>query len=349
MSRATVLLALVTLFSLPLHPLHAAGSVSVERTLYMMGTRVTLAVEAADRATAIQQLERMIRSLERTEENLSTWRAVSELSRLNRHPVGQPFNLGPEVCALWPTLTHWYRATAGAFDPGVGSLIDVWGLRQAGRRPTVDQLASARAVAGFAHFEVDSAPDACRVTRLVDVTIDAGAFGKGEALRQLRVDLGRDVVWKADLGGQLAVSDMAVSSEPWPVAIAHPAHRDVSVLEVVLTTGSLATSGASERSFEVDDGQTVAHILDPRTGQSLQSRSSVTVWHEDPLIADILSTALYVLGLDAGLRFAESYGLAALFLVPPHSSERRAVSVRPSQAFADRFSTRVRAGHPIVP
>jgi len=347
-SRAAVLLALGALSYLPPYPVIAAGSVSVERTLYLMGTRATLAVESTDRAAAVRQLERMVRSLERTEATLSTWRHASELSRLNRHPVGQPFKLGPEVCALWPTLTHWHRTTAGAFDPGVGALIDVWGLREHGRRPPADRLAAAWAVTGFGHFEADPDPDACRVTRLVDATLDAGAFGKGEALRRLQVDLGGDAVWRVDLGGQVAVSGMAPSSGRWSVDVAHPARRYEAAMEVVLATGSLATSGASERTLEVD-GEPIAHILDPRTGHTLYRHTSVTVWHDDPLVADILSTALYVLGPDTGMRFAESHGLAALFLVPPHSSESMAVSVWPSQAFADRFPTRAGAGHPTVP
>ncbi len=340
-----MLLALGALSCLPPSPAIAAGPVSVERTLYVMGTRATLAVESTDRAVAVRQLERMVRSLERTEAALSTWRRASELSRLNRHPVGHPFQLGPEACALWPTLTHWHRVTAGAFDPGVGALIDVWGLREDGRRPPADRLAAAWAMTGFRHFEVDPDPDACRVTRLVDATLDAGAFGKGEALRRLRMDLGSDAVWRVDLGGQVAVSGVDPSSGRWPVDVAHPTRRSEAVMEIVLGTGSLATSGASERTLEVD-GEPLTHILDPRTGHTLYRHTSVTVWHEDPLVADILSTALYVLGADAGLRFAESHGLAVLFLVPPHASESLAVSVRPSQAFADRFPTGIGAAIP---
>jgi hypothetical protein len=47
--------------------------------------------------------------------------------------------------------------------------------------------------------------------------------------------------------------------------------------------------------------------------------------------------------------FAESHGLAALFLVPPHSSESMTVLARPSPAFADRFPTGVGARQPTLP
>ncbi len=138
-----------------------------------------------------------------------------------------------------------------------------------------------------------------------------------------------------DLGGQIAVSG-APPAGTWPVAIAHPAQRAEIAMEIALDGGSLATSGASERSYEIEGGM-VAHIVDPRTGRPLHRPGSVTVWHEDALTADILSTALYVLGPKAGLRHADEHGFAALFLVPAGRGARESVTLLASQAFRRRF------------
>lgn len=336
MSRATGLVALGTLSPLFLHSILAAGPVEVERTVYLMGTRATLAVHASDRVAALRQLDRMVRNLEQTEATLSTWRENSDLGRLNRQPVGQPFEAGPDVCALWPILTRWHAETDGAFDPAVGTLIEAWGLREGGRHPSATELAAARGTSGFKHFALDSEPGTCSVTRLTDVTVDAGAFGKGEALRRLQGDRESDLPWRVDLGGQVAVSMATSRPGGWPAAIAHPARRAEPVIDIALAEGSLATSGASERSFIVD-GEPIAHILDPRTGETLYRRESVTVWHQDPLVADLLSTALYVLGPEAGLHFAESHGLAALFLAPPAEATSNGPTARATVAFARRF------------
>ncbi|MCE2543450.1 MAG: FAD:protein FMN transferase, partial [Acidobacteria bacterium] len=95
---------------------------------------------AADRDAALARLERMVRVVEDTEAELSTWRDDSALSALNRQPVGAPLSVSPPVCELLGRLEGWRRATAGAFDPAVGSLIDAWGLRAAGRRPDEAEL-----------------------------------------------------------------------------------------------------------------------------------------------------------------------------------------------------------------
>ena len=310
----------------------------VERTVYLMGTWATLAVPAADRAAGLRLLERMVRSIERTEASLSTWRADSVLSALNRQPVGEPFPLPPAACGLWPRLARWRDLTGGAFDPSVGRLVEAWGLRAGGAVPAPAVLGAARAVTGLAHFRFDA--ETCRVTRTVDATLDAGAFGKGEALRRLTAVAGDGHPWMVDFGGQIAVGGQP-SAEGWPVAVAHPARRRQPVLELVLTIGSLATSGASERS-RVVDGRPVGHILDPRTGQPIHRPESVTVWHEDPLAADILSTALYVMGADDGLDHAERHGIAALFLVPDPGRDAALVTVRASPMFEIQFPAAAR-------
>ncbi len=310
-----------------------AALLPVERTVHLMGTWATLVARAPDRVAGLQALERMVRVIERTEASLSTWRNDSVLSALNRHPVDEPFALPAPLCGLWPRLARWHRVTGGAFDPAVGRLVEAWGLRAGGAVPASDVLRAAREATGFAHFRFDA--ETCRVTRRADATLDAGAFGKGEALRRMVRAPSEGLPWMVDFGGQIAVGAHPAAAG-WPVAVAHPARRHQPALELVLVAGSLATSGASER-VGVVEGQSVTHILDPRTGRPVEHAESVTVWHEDPLAADVLSTALYVMGADAGMEYAERDGIAALFLIPRPGSGAGPVTVRATQAFGVRF------------
>jgi thiamine biosynthesis lipoprotein len=88
-----------------------------------------------------------------------------------------------------------------------------------------------------------------------------------------------------------------------------------------MTSGSLSTSAGSERDLAVNSTR-VGHIVDPRTGHPATFDGSVTVWHERGLAADILSTALYVMGPEAGLRWAAARGIAACYLIPDGASVR---------------------------
>ena len=175
----------------------------VKRQVYLMGTRATLVTLAPDRGTGLRQLEWMLQALESTEHELSTWDSDSLISRLNHHPVGQPWSAPAPLCELFDDVFRWYRDTGGAFDPAVGPLLDAWGTRQRGYRPTAAALADARARTGLGHFVFR--PGTCDVTRVADASLDSGAFGKGAALDRV-VGQGRareTAPWMIDLGGKL--------------------------------------------------------------------------------------------------------------------------------------------------
>jgi thiamine biosynthesis lipoprotein len=117
------------------------------------------------------------------------------------------------------------------------------------------------------------------------------------------------------------------------VRIARPERRDTALFDVPLSSGSLATSGASERDGAVG-GVRLRHILDPRTGLASAFTGSVVVWHERALVADILSTALHVMGERDGIAFADARGLAIAYLVPDVGA---GIRVSRSRRFSARF------------
>lgn len=124
---------------------------------------------------------------------------------------------------------------------------------------------------------------------------EEGAFGKGYALdRMLALIDGEALI---NFGGQIVVRGTR------EVSVADPADRDKPVLALVLNDASLSTSAGP-------------HILDPRTGKPAGDRGSASAIANDALTADILSTALYVMGEDDGLRWAAANGVAAIFITP---------------------------------
>ena len=305
----------------------------VERTVFLMGTLATLVVESPDRPSGVERLDQMVRLIEETEANLSTWREDSLLSQFNRQPVGTWLNVPRPVCLVLDQVDYWYNETDGAFDPAIGALVEVWALRGDGRHPSADELAVARAQSGFHHVRIDS--ENCALSRAVDAAIDAGGFGKGAALDRVRHAV-RDAPgsWLIDFGGQVAVSSNA-GHGGWSIAVAHPEFRDVSILELDLDEGSVATTGGSERDIVTANDVRLGHVIDPRTGQTVSRPGSVTVWHHDALVADMLSTALYVMDAQDAVRWSEARGIAAYFAdVNP---ETGVVDRTATEAFSARF------------
>ena len=261
-----------------------------------MGTLLRIRVRAESRPAALALLEEALDEVTATESRISTWDPESDLSRLNRAPVGEWVELPGDVAGLLQEVWSLSGEVDGAFHPAVGPLIDAWDLRGAGRPPTEAELVTALE-AVRAGVEIDARGS--RARRLhAGAWIDAGAFGKGAALRRAAAVLRRGGADRAvlDFGGQILV--MGPSGAPTRygdavvVGVAHPERRHEPVGRLRLRGGSVATSGLSERG---------GHVLAPATGRPVDPWGSVTVVGDDPVEVDVLSTALLVLGPDRGM------------------------------------------------
>jgi thiamine biosynthesis lipoprotein len=180
------------------------------------------------------------------------------------------------------------------------ALMQVWDIRHGGgRTPEAGVLAAARRAAGQALLELDRDHGRARLLDS-DAGVEEGGFLKGYALDAMRRIAGAPSGW-IDFGGQVLAW-----GRPFSVDIADPRDRQKVRCTLSLAEASLSCSGTSERG---------RHILDPRTGEPCPAWGSTAVVAPDALSADVLSTALYVLGPEAGLAWAEGHAVAAAFLL----------------------------------
>lgn len=287
-----------------------SAGVEIERAVPMMGTVLAIRLEAGTRALALTASERAVRALEAAEARLSTWGETSELARLNATPVGEAMALSSELGCELAEAVRCHRLTGGAFDAGVGALVEAWGLRRGGRQPSAAEIAAALASRGLEALALETVDGTASAERRhPGLVLEEGGFGKGAGLdRALEALASAPEVRRAmlDLGGQVAFYGSSPGETGWAVAIADPRERERVVLDLRLDGGSVATSGSSERGIEVG-GERRSHVLDPRTGEPAEDFGSLTVVAASGLWADCLATGLYALGPEAALAWAESH------------------------------------------
>lgn len=279
---------------------------TVERRVESMGTTLDLVVRMKDRQQALEASEAALTEVQRVEALLTTWKPGGELARIDAAPAGKPVAVSAELVETLAAVFAWVPRTDGAFDPTVLPLVNAWGLRGKGRIPTASELAAAKAAVGVGHFRIDV--PGRTVTRLSNAAgIDEGAWGKGYGLDRAAKSLEKAGVRSAllDLGGQVFAVGSDTAEKPWRVPVADPRDRDRTVLELGLTDRSASTSGDSERFREVG-GRRIGHLLDPHTGEPAPDFGSVTVVAPTGLVADVLSTAFFVLGPERGLALSET-------------------------------------------
>jgi thiamine biosynthesis lipoprotein len=316
--RKTLPLVVLAAAGFAPHGASAPPKVAVERRVASMGTLLALNVVGPSREAALAASEQAVDEIRRVEDLLTTWRD-SPLSRLDAAPVDSPFALDAELFGLLESVFAWSERTERAFDPTVLPLVLAWDLRGSGRVPSREDLARAVDATGTGRIRLDPAGrTAVRLNPLAG--IEEGAWGKGYSLDRAAGQLQRArVAALLDFGGQILALGRDEAGRPWSVGIADPRRRDRDVMTLQIADVSAATSGNSERSRSAG-GRRIGHLLDPRTGEPAADFGSVTVVCPSAFDADVLSTALFVLGPDAGLALSErlrrqGFAVEALYLV----------------------------------
>ena len=280
-----------------------------------MGTWLRLHVQAPSRDMAVRASEAALDAVADADGRLSTWRPDSELAAVNAEAARRPVKISEKLHRDLSEAMRWHSETSAAFSPGLGALVEAWDLRGRGRVPSRSELAVARWNTVLEGSAIDG--QVVRFNRS-GLRIDEGGFGKGAALNdglRAAIETGATCI-AMDFGGQVAQRG---SCGPLVVGIANPDVRSEEIATISVSSGGVATSGQTER-FMVVDRIRYGHILDPRSGSPAPDWGSVTVMTSDPLSADCIATALYVMGPDHGARWVgERTDVEAVFAIRTES------------------------------
>jgi thiamine biosynthesis lipoprotein len=280
----------------------------------MMGTEVAVTIHDGPFSLAGKAWEAAADSAFAEMRRVETMCWSGELAVLNDSAdAGVPFEISSELLGLIDHAFELSEATGLAFSPALGRLVDAWGIAKG--EPRLPEAEEIERLVYRAHKAVMTRTNDGRVwLRPRGVEIELGAIAKGyavdravEVLHQQGITAG--MVWA---GGDLRVFGKKPGGDPWRIAVRHP--RDpsefLSVLELEEPM-AVATSGDYERFFE-RDGVRYHHILDPETGYPSRKSVSATVVAQTCMDADALATAVFVMGPEWGVLFAEELGLGAM-------------------------------------
>src|SRR5206468_4797335 len=129
--------------------------------------------------------------------------------RINQQEVGKDFRMSPSLCALMAKLKSYVQSTTGAFDPSVGQILRVWKIQSGFHIADRASVAIAVTKTGFSQLQMQN----CSIRKATEILLDAGAFGKGEALDRVLAIAARDhyAPLVLDFGGQIAVWNLQQS------------------------------------------------------------------------------------------------------------------------------------------
>lgn len=287
-----------------------------------MGTTYTVKIANPPASITREQLQATIDTvLARVDREMSSYRSDSELSRFNASTSTDWFAVSDDVVKVVDAALAVSELTQGALDITVAPLVDLWGFGRNGEPadlPTDELVERARARTGYRRIATRKQPAALR-KKIPDLQIDLNAVAPGFAsdllFEQLKA-LGLDNLM-VDIGGEVRAGGRNGRAEAWRIAVEKPVDAEPEAFAVVRLDDMAVTTSGEYRHYYVRNGQHYSHTIDPRTGRPVRhTLASVVVVSTTALNADAWTTALNVLGEEAGYALAVQRKIPALFIFP---------------------------------
>ena len=296
------------------------GASLVRRTLNgpTMGTRYSAVFFAPEGTDTDALAAELFAAVDRVDRQMSTWKADSDLNRLNNSSVGDWVAIPRELTTVLAASLRIGRASNGLFDIGVGDLVAAWGFGSTASGPDRDLITK---LAGQARPTTTEALGLDEVRRRArkhaPLSLDLSGIAKGYAVDEMARVMEAFAVpsWLVGIDGEMRAKGLKPGGLPWAVALERPERGTRDAMGVIeLTDMAVATSGNYRHWVDID-GETPSHTMNPKTGAPLKnSLASVSVLAATCMEADAWATVLMVLGEKAGQLAAKKRGIDAIFV-----------------------------------
>ena len=274
----------------------------------LMETFINITVYTNDEKSGQMAVRRVLDIMQSLEKDLSRHLDNSPVSNINQQAGVEKVEVPDNVFELLELGKKMGEETKGAFDITVTPLLELWGFGTVVPRvPTEEELEEVLNLVDYQQIQLSEEENAVFLPKK-GMALDLGGIAKGyivdrgiEKLIELKIQSAF-----LDVGGDIRVVGTKPDGTPWRIGIQHPRNRDEIIAVLSLTDRAVVTSGDYERFF-MENNIKYHHLLDPATGRPAdKGLVSVTVIALDAVMADIFSTAFFIMGKEESLRMAES-------------------------------------------
>jgi FAD:protein FMN transferase len=310
---------------------------------HVFGTQVAISIYDDSEQRAQELGAQVLNEFDRLHHKFHAWQP-SQLTALNDSIArGEVYEADQEMVDLLKSATVLSEQSGNLFNPAIGHLIRLWGFQSS---DIIEHGPAPEEISRWVNADprmTDLVFNGTRISsRNKAVMLDLGGYAKGYALDQAAKIL-RTAHVKAALvntgGNILAIGQPG--DRPWKVGIRDP-RGEGSIASVELHDNeAIGTSGDYQRYF-MKDGKRHPHIIDPRTGQTVDLVASVTIiasgGSDAGLRSDGNSKPLFIAGPQQWKAMAQHLGLKEVMLIDAN----RHVEMTP--AMQERMKTRAAPG-----
>lgn len=298
----------------------AGSQEPVSATAIKLNTAVTVTIyDSQDR----ELLTECMNLCDKYEKIFSRTASDSELYQLNHReltPVAgteDTFQVSDPLAELIRKGLYYSELSEGAFDIAIEPLTSLWDFTAEDPQVPEDRLIQ-EALTKCDYHNVSVSDNNEVILKTEDTAIELGAIAKGYIADRLKDYLISQGVKSAiiNLGGNVLCIGGKPDDSSFKIGIQKPfADRSETIAVMDIKDKSVVSSGVYERCFE-QDGTLYHHLLNPRTGYPYDNGLiAVTIISDESVDGDALSTTCFALGLEDGMKLAESLDNVQAFFV----------------------------------
>ena len=241
---------------------------------------------------------------------------INNLKTINMNAGKEPVKVDKEIIDLLKFSIELYKKTDGEINIAMGKVLKIWhDYRTTGidspsqaELPSMELLHNASKHCDINDIIID---EEASTVYLADpeLKLDVGSIGKGYAVQMVAEyakELGMNNL-VINCGGNVITIGPKADESNWIFGIQNPdleAENDI-IKRVSVTDKCLVTSGDYQRYYVVD-GVEYCHIIDPDTLMPPTYYSAVSIICDHSGLADALSTALFNMPYEDGLKLINS-------------------------------------------
>ena len=243
----------------------------------------------------------------------------SEISRINGSSgLGEATPVSRLVLDILIQSKELSQRCGGLFDVTIGPLVELWGRsKQTGALPTSESIDLTLPLVNYQDLLLDPYQQTARL-KTPGQAIDLGGIGKGFAgdrVMEIFREFGITSAY-SNIGGNVVVIGAKPDGSLWQIGVQHPRRPQEVISALAVTDKAVVTSGDYQRSYIASEDFKYHHILDPRIGfPATSDLVSVTTIAENAVIADVLSTTLFIAGEEGAMAILRGFpGVEAVLI-----------------------------------
>jgi len=254
-------------------------------------------------------------------QQMSTYKKDSELSLLNQNPSTDWIPISKALFTVIQEALRVSELSDGAFDVTVGPLVNLWGFGAKWTEekiPSQEEIYQTKQRVNYQYLSIQTNPPAIKKAK-PDVYIDLSGIAKGYGVDVIANFVEKQGVlnYLIEIGGELRTKGSNPQGEAWKVAVEKPIPNIRATQTIIpVHDAGIATSGDYRNFFELN-GRRFSHIIDPKTGEPVQTNvvSATILDSKSCMTADAWAKVPIVMGAEKALALADRENIAMYLLI----------------------------------